>query len=181
MYVSHLSKSSNCRKLTQFWTGRFPVVDKTSPVNCRLRNIQTDKDLPVLVHVYRLKPAYDRFCRPTQPPTDPEQRTDIAELSHNDLNMEDVESLSARRPNNDSVPTSTLQDVTTDTPDLPTTGKTDDEFINDDILDTRVRRNRREYEVKWKGYDARSNSWIAENLMNQVGKEYAQSIDFKNK
>jgi hypothetical protein len=100
MYVPHLSKSSNCRKLTQFWTGPFLVVDKTSPVNCRPRNIQTDKDLPVSVHVNRLKPAYDRFCRPTQPPTDPEQRTDIPELSHNDLNMEDVERLCARRPNN---------------------------------------------------------------------------------
>jgi hypothetical protein len=95
--------------------------------------------------------------------------------------MENVESLSARRPNNDPVSMSALQDTTTDTPDLTTTGKADDEFIIDEILDTRVRRNRREYKVKWKGYDARSNSWIAENLMNQAAKEYVQSIDFKNK
>ena len=64
IYIPALQKGLS-RKLMKFWSGPYLLIEKTGPVNFRVRNLENNKLLKAPIHVNRMKYAYDRYVRPS--------------------------------------------------------------------------------------------------------------------
>src|SRR5260221_4203973 len=63
--MPQLTQKTGCRKLCRTWLGPMLIIEKKGEVDFRLRNLETNRLLPGLIHKDRLKYAYDRISRPS--------------------------------------------------------------------------------------------------------------------
>jgi len=170
LFVPHLSKAGNNRKLARLWTGPFVIVKRRGPVNFQLRNLQNNKLLPVFVHADRLKWAYDRFVRPTNDvqPENVEARVPIPELSEIDVHSEDLApiGISVTTEEETGLPLETVKASTTF-------------FEVEKILKGRRKDGKLQYFVKWRGYGNKDNSWVDAGQLNDAALKYLEEFPVK--
>ena len=92
VYIPRLQKGLS-RKLMKLWCGPYLLVQRTGPVNFRVRNLENNKLLTIPIHVNRMKYAYNSSSQ--EPPVDSNQNGDIPELVMNDCPEDSFEPLLA--------------------------------------------------------------------------------------
>lgn len=172
LYVPQLSSKSNCRKLARLWTGPFVIVEKVGQVNVKIKNLQNNRTLPNLVHVNRLKRAYDRYIRPgdTVRPDDLAVDSIPENVTEEDLSPDDLQD-----PLPMFVTSSDNESETKNTIDLDIDGENDTtktSYEIEKILRARRRKGKIEYFIKWKNFNSKFNSWEPEENLNDAAKEW---------
>jgi hypothetical protein len=167
IYIPQLQKGLS-RKLMKLWCGPYLLVQRTGPVNFRVRNLANNKVLSTPIHVNRMKYAYDRTVRPSSnvPPVDPDQTTEIPGLVMGDCPEDSFEPLLA-----------TQEAEKTRNPIMPGLPLIQDpvkEYEVERIIRGRYRNDRLEYLVKWKGYPNSRNTWEPLANLNKATLEYLE-------
>lgn len=167
IYIPQLQKGLS-RKLMKLWCGPYLLVQKTGPVNFRVRNLENNKLLVTPIHVNRMKFAYDRVVRPqnNEPPADTDQITDIPGLVTADCPDSSFEPLLGTQEcdkSHDPI-----------VPGLPVVQNPIIEYEVEKIIRGRYKGNRLEYLVKWKGYPNSRNTWEPVSNLNKATVEYLE-------
>ena len=193
LFVPSLSSKLKSRKLARLWTGPWVIVDKTSAVNVKLKNLSTAKVLPVCVNVNRLKLAFDRYERPSDQilPDDPvSAELEEDQIEPDDLADDDIVQHTARREIDTMTQTVPIDESADAGVDCTTKTKKrsrekqadagDREFIIEKIYRGRVDKSgKTEYFVKWKGYTSKHNSWEGEENLNFAAREFLKDNPVK--
>ena len=164
IYIPALQQGCS-RKLSKFWAGPYLLVEQTSPVNFKVRNLENNKLVKSTVHVNRMKFAYDRFVRPSNDtaPVDPVHRDPIPGLVHDDC-PEDVfdQLLATHESDQIQVPI---------VPGLPPIQNDTHEYVIERIIRGRFRNKRLEYLIKWQNFPNSRNTWEPETNLNAAALE----------
>lgn len=167
VYVPQLQKGLS-RKLLKLWCGPYLLVQRTGPVNFRVRNLENNKLLSTPIHVNRIKYAYNRYVRPDSniPPDDPEQGQEIPGLVVSDCPEDSYEPMLA---------TQQTERITTPLiPGLPLVQDPLIEYEVENILRGRYRNKKLEYLVKWKNFPNSRNTWEPKSNLNQALLDFLQ-------
>ena len=159
-------QSGLSRKLLKLWCGPYLLVEKTGPVNFRVRNLENNKLLSSPIHVNRMKFAYDRYIRPDddQPPRDATQATEVPGLEQTDCPQSSFEVLLGTKES-DQVPTPILGVP------APVNSRPDQEYDIERVLRGRYRKSRLEYLIKWKGFPSSANTWEPVKNLNKATRD----------
>ena len=158
------------RKLLKLWCGPYLLVERTGPVNFRVRNLENNKLLSTPIHVNRMKYAYDRYARPAddQPPRDATQSSELLGLEQADCPESSFEVLLGTQESNKSrTPILGLP--------VPVGSQSSREYEIERFLRGRYRNARLEYLIKWKGYPCSGNTWEPVKNLNKVTLDFLQS------
>ena len=159
-------QSGLSRKLLKLWCGPYLLVEKTGPVNFRVRNLENNKLLSSPIHVNRMKFAYDRYIRPDddQPPRDATQATEVPGLEQTDCPQSSFEVLLGTKESDQS-PTPILGVP------APVNSRPDQEYDIERVLRGRYRKGRLEYLIKWKGFPSSANTWEPVKNLNTATRD----------
>ena len=145
-------------------------MDKINNVNVRLKNLQTNRTIPTLIHVNRWKRAYDRFIRPADDvrPDEVEVQDEIVDLTSDDVSPEDLlpeEPMKGGKTEDGNESAGESSESKQDAESV----KDEKDFIIEKILKGRYKKNSDEVEylIKWKGFSAKHNSWEPEKNLNE--------------
>jgi len=165
LYMPQLSQKIGCRKLCRAWLGPMLIIEKKGAVDFRLRNLETNRLLPGLIHKDRLKYAYDRISRPSDDvmPADEEQRGAIEGVTEFHLSTGDTAPLAATLEGE-------VEEIINE--EELAEGNGGKLYQVDKILRGRIRRGRPQYLVKWTGFADKDNSWIEERDLNDAAREF---------
>jgi hypothetical protein len=172
IYIPRLQKGLS-RKLLKLWCGPYLLIQRTGPVNFRVRNLGNNKALSTPIHVNRMKYAYDRSARPNsnEPPVDPDQTVGIPDLVMSDCPEDSFEPLLATQESEKT--------LTPITPGLPLVQDAIREYKVEKIIRGRHRNERLEYLVKWEGYPNSRNTWEPQTNLNKAILEHLESNPVK--
>ncbi|XP_038047480.1 uncharacterized protein K02A2.6-like [Patiria miniata] len=94
-----VSQKGLSKKLMKLWAGPYLIVQRTGPVNFRVRNLENHKLLSSPIHVNRMKFVYDRYVRPNNDifPADPQHRTSVDDLVQEDCPEDSFVALKAKQ------------------------------------------------------------------------------------
>lgn len=165
VYIPRLQKGLS-RKLMKFWCGPYLLVERTGPVNFRVRNLENHKLLIPPIHVNRMKYAYDRYIRPNsnEPPGDPDQAEGIPGLVTGDCPADSFKPLLATQEAEKTVTPIILG--------LPAVQNPAREYEIERIIRGRYKKQRLEYLVKWKFFPNSRNTWEPETNLNKATLDY---------
>ena len=172
IYIPALQKGLS-RKLMKFWSGPYLLVEKTGPVNFRVKNLENNKLLNTPIHVNRMKYAYDRYVRPGNQdlPLDQNQRDEIPDLMLDDCPEDSFEPLLATQESQKT--------ITPIIPGLPAVNEPAREYLVDKIIRGRYKNKRLEYLVKWKDFSHSSNTWEPECNLNAAALNFLKENPVK--
>ena len=161
------------KKLAKFWAGPYLLVEQTSPVNFKVRNLANDKLVKSTVHVNRMKFAYDRFIRPGNDiaPEDPIHRDPIPELVEDDCS-DDIFDLPMATQEAEKSRVSII-------PGLPPIQDDSQEYVIERIVRGRYKDKRLEYLIKWQNFPNSRNTWEPASNLNAAALEYLKSNPVK--
>ena len=148
----------------------YLLVERTGPVNFRVRNLENNKLLSTPIYVNRMKYAYDRYARPAddQLPRDATQSTELLGLEQADCPESSFEVLLGTQESNKSrTPILGLP--------VPVGSQSSREYEIERVLRGRYRNARLEYLIKWKGYPCSGNTWEPVKNLNKVTLDFLQS------
>ena len=165
IYIPAFQKGLS-RKLMKFWSGPYLLVERTGPVNFRVRNLENNKLISTPIHVNRMKYAYDRYIRPNNKdlPSDQNQQNEISGLVQDDCPEDSFEPLLAAHE--------THKSDTSIIPGLPAVKEPALEYEIEQIVRGRYKNKRLEYLIKWKNFPHSRNTWEPECNLN------ASALDF---
>ena len=157
----------------KFWSGPYLLVEKTGPVNFRVRNLENNKLLNSPIHVNRMKYAYDRYVRPsnTDIPDDSNQTNEIPDLGMDDCPADSFEPLLATQEKQKT--------ITPILPGLPVTQNPAPEYEIEKILRGRYKNKQLEYLVKWKHFPHSRNTWEPECNLNAAALNFLKNNPVK--
>ncbi|XP_038052676.1 uncharacterized protein LOC119735953 [Patiria miniata] len=175
IYIPAFQKGLS-RKLMKFWAGPYLLVEQTSPVNFRVRNLENNKLLSSPVHVNRMKFAYNRYVRPSNDsvPFDPKQNTSILGLQEDDCPQNIFHPLTAVHQSSESE-SSGIPFV----PGLPQISEKPKEYEIERIIRGRYKNKRLVYLIKWKGFPHSKNTWEPETNLNAAALEFLKTHPVK--
>ena len=134
------------RKLVHKWHGPYRIIEKPKEIHCFLRSCDSNKLLPVPVHVNRLKRAFERNLRP-------------ADEIENELDDELEQTLDPT-----DLPTDSFEEIEVDG---------NEEFWPvEKIIRGRKKGENIEYLVNWRGCSAKDNSWVPAEHLNDQARDY---------
>ena len=177
-------------KLQSPWIGPYRIEVQTSPVNYRIVEMHNEKK-SLLVHANRLKKYHNpNKCRLSgfdmQPTEDNSTRhlettsDNIEENAPENIHITQTESTDITpeeklpitpTSNDDNLASAMGSNASTNlNPDtvLLNAGDEPNIYEVEEIENTRMRKKKREFLVKWKGYDKSENTWEPEENLNPV-------------
>ena len=137
----------DCQGNMKLWAGPYLIVQRTGPVNFRVRNLENHKLLSSPIHVNRMKFVYDRYVRSNNDivPTNPEQRISMDNLVPEDCPEDSFMPLKAKQKSQNPIQIvpGVAQNLAPDN---------NVEFQVERILRGRYRNNKLQYLVKWRTF-----------------------------
>ena len=181
LFCPNLSQKSNCRKLCRRWVGPYVIVEVVRGVTVRLKNLSTNRLLPTLVHVNRLKRAYDRTERP--PDNEVPAGVHAAQcegLGEDCFGPDDFEKALAK-PTSGVVDKSEVIESSPETKAKVTAG--DELYVVEKILKARKNKLSKKPEclIKWDGYSNKFNTWEPLENLNEVAHIYYEKWVERNR
>ena len=172
IYIPALQKGLS-RKLMKFWSGPYLLVEKTGPVNFRVRNLENNKLISTPIHVNRMKYAYDRYVRPSNQdvPLDQNQRDEVPGLIPDDCPEDSFEPLLATQEAHKTV----IPII----PGLPAVQEPALEYEVEQIVRGRYRNKRLEYLIKWRNFPHSRNTWEPECNLNAAALNFLKENPVK--
>ena len=185
-------------KLQRKWTGPYYISAHVGEYSYRLRRCSDHKILKASVHANRLKKFHDPRNRPTNPPEN--------EIDDEDIDPDDVENngmpdildrvnetikkhegkpkvkSTKSKPNNTEVNTPNNKFDRNHTQNTNSRNTQNDTYQVEKIVKCRKRRNKKEYFIKWQGYDSSENTWEpAHHLSPDLVKQFHAMHKPRNK
>jgi hypothetical protein len=188
LYVPHV-KAGKSRKFHHPWRGPYQILERTSPVNYRIRELTGNRRLTLVVHANRLKMYFPPPVVPApnsdpNPPDQSESENDANDPGnqHTKLTQQSNNDDTDTGNKNDDAHTDANNDI--DDPDSDSdatiiwttphpTADSDESSVHDEdtsddedtypveaILDDKLIGKTRHYLVKWENHDHSHNTWL---------------------
>ena len=152
------------RKLNRPWTGPFYISEKLSDIHVKLRRKSDGKQLKNRIHVNRLKRGYLWINEPyDNTPPNNEDAIEPCIIAADELPADNIGREFPTHPQNNDDPDIELNDI----------------YSIEKILRKKKVKGKWTYRVKWVGFDAKDNSWVAYDDLTPECRQYVTDMHHK--